>query len=157
MKRMVESCEACQVHQRAQQRDPNMPALEYVSRPMQAMGIDFFERYGSKYLLYMGHFSGLPVFARMVLSTDTEHVVRQLKRWFAMFGVAWSIRCDNGPPLFSMAFKTFCKDYCIDLQLTSTYNPENLGAAERGVGLVKNMMKKTKEEGSCFEEALAAF
>ena len=56
-----------------------------------------------------------------------------------------------------MAFKAFCDEYCIDLQLTSSYNPKSSGATERGVGLVKAIMKKTEEEGSCLEEALAAF
>ena len=88
----------------------------------------------------------------MGLGKDTEHVVRQLKRYFVTVGVAQAIRCDNGPPFFSMAFNAFCKDYCIDLQLTFPYNPESSGGAERGASLVKNIMKKTKEEGSCFEE-----
>ena len=69
VKKMVESCKACQLHQRAQQREPNRPALEYVSRLMQALGIDFFEWHGSKYLLLMDHFSGLPMFDRMGMST----------------------------------------------------------------------------------------
>ena len=68
-----------------------------------------------------------------------------------------SIRCDNGPPFFSKGFKDFCKEYCIRLDLTSPYNPESSGAAERGVGLIKLIMKKTEEEGTCFEEALAVF
>ena len=46
-----------------------------------------------------------------------------------------------------MGFKAFCNEYCIDLQVTSPYNPESLGAAERGVGLVKVIMKKAEEEG----------
>ena len=146
VKRMVESCEPCQLHQRAQQREPNRPALEYVSRLMQAVGIDFFEWHGCKYLLLMDHF-----YANMGWGTNTDQVVRQLKRWFATLGVVPSIRCDNGPPFFSMAFKAFCNEYCIDLQLTSPYNPESLGAAERGVGLVKAIMWKTEEKGSCFE------
>ena len=35
------------------------------------------------------------------------------------------------------------------------YNPQSSGAAERGVGLVKVIIKKTREEGSNFEEAFA--
>ena len=60
MRQVVEACEPCQLHSRAQSREPHRPALEYVSRPMQAIGIDFFERHGIKYLLLMDHFSGLP-------------------------------------------------------------------------------------------------
>ena len=69
-------------------RVPSKGCLEYVSRPMQAVGIDFFERYGYKYLLLMDHFSGLPMFANMRYGTNTDHIVRQLKRWFSTLDVA---------------------------------------------------------------------
>ena len=48
VKRLVEACEPCQIHGRAQAREPRGPALEYMSRPMQSIGIDFFQRKGSK-------------------------------------------------------------------------------------------------------------
>ena len=94
----------------------------------------------------MDHFSGMVMYKMMGHSTDTEHTVRQLKRWFATFGVSWSIRCDNGPPFSSRGFHEFCDEYCIQLNLTSPYNPESSGAGERGVGLIKTIMKKTEEE-----------
>ena len=47
---------------------------------MQAIGINFFERGGHKYLLLMDHFFGMPLYEKMGISTDTEHTVRQLKR-----------------------------------------------------------------------------
>ena len=43
------------------------------------------------------------------------------------------------------------------VDLTISYNPESFGAAERGVGLVKTIMKKMEEEGTCFKEALEVF
>ena len=106
MKRILEGCKACQLHMRSQARDPHRPALEYVSRPMQAIGIDFFKRGGHKYLLLMDHFSGMPLYERMGISTDTQHTVRQLKRWVATFGVSRSIRCDKGPPFFGRSSAT---------------------------------------------------
>ena len=101
---------------------------------------------GHKHLLLMDHFSGMPLYEKMGISTDNKHTVRQLKRWFATFSVSRSIRCDNGPPFFSRGFKEFCDKYCIWLELTSPYNPESSGAAECGAGLIKQTMKKTKEE-----------
>ena len=107
---------------------------------------------GHKYLLMMDHFSGMQFFEKLGIRTDNEHTVKQLKRWFATFGTPCSIRCDNGPPMSSNDFEQFCKEYGIQLKLTAPYNPESSGAAERGVGLVKAIMKKTEEEGSCMEE-----
>ena len=113
---------------RSQTRDPHRPALEYVSRPMQAIGIVFFKWHGSKYLLLMDHFSGMLAYKKMGYSTDTEHTVKQLKKWIATFGVSWSIRCYSGLSFFSRGFKEFCNEYCIWLDLTSPYNPESSGA-----------------------------
>ena len=59
-------------------------------------------------------------------------MVKQLKRWFATFGVSRSIRCDNGPPFFSKGFKDFCGEYCIQLDLTSPYNQESSGLLSAG-------------------------
>ena len=128
-----------------------------MSRLMQAIGIDFFKRNRNKYLLLMDHFSGMPMNENMGYSTDTEHTVRQLKRWFATFGVSRSIICDNGSPFFIRGFMEFCDEYKIRLDLTSPYNLESSGAAERGVVLIKQIMKKMEEEGLCMEEALAVF
>ena len=61
----------------------------------------------------------MPLYEKMGISTDTEHTVRQLKRWFATFGVSRSKRCDNGPPFFGRGFKEFCNEYKIRLDLTS--------------------------------------
>ena len=142
-----EVCKPCEGHMNSQARDPHRLSLEYMSRPMQAIGIKLFERGGHKYLLMMNHFSGMPLYEKMGISTDSEHTVRQLKRWFATFGMSRSIRCDNGPPLSSVGYKEFCDEYGITLNLTSPYNPESSGAPERGVGLVKKIMKKTEEKG----------
>ena len=55
----------------------------------------------------MDHFSGMPIYEKMGHSTDLEHTVKQLKRWFASFGMSPSIRCDNGPPFFGKGLKKF--------------------------------------------------
>ena len=144
MKRIVEGCQVFQLHRRSQAQDPHRPSLEYGSRPMQAVGIDFFQRGGHKYLLHMDHFLGMPLDKKMSFSTDTEHTIRQLKRWFATFGVARSIRCDNGSPFHGREFKEFCDQYKIRLDLITPYNPDSSGAAECGVGLIKIFMRKTE-------------
>ena len=72
-------------------------------------------------------------------------------------GVSRSIRCDNGPPFFGKEFREFCDKYNIGLDLTAPYDPKSSGSAERGVGLIKQIMMKMEEEWSDKEEALAFF
>ena len=56
------------IYSRAQRREPHRPALEYVSRPMQAIDIDFFKRHRSKYLLLMDNFSRFTIYARTAIA-----------------------------------------------------------------------------------------
>ena len=62
MKRLVEAWEQCEMHMRSQRSDPHKLVLEYVSWSMQAIDIDFFKQHGSKYLLLINHFSGMPMY-----------------------------------------------------------------------------------------------
>ena len=66
------------------------------------------------------------------------------------------IRADNGPPFSSVAFKKFCDDSCIGLNLTAPYHPKSSGAAERGIGLIKALVKKNGDVGNNYEEAFEA-
>ena len=68
------------------------PAFEYVNRLMQAAGIVFFKSIGIKYLHLIDPFSGFPMYVRMGYIRDTDHIIKQLKRWFATFGFSRSIR-----------------------------------------------------------------
>ena len=56
----------------SQARDPHRLSLEYMSRPMQAIGINFFQRGGHKYLLRIDYFSGMPIYEKMGISTDSQ-------------------------------------------------------------------------------------
>ena len=79
----------------------------------------------------MDHYSGLPVFTRMV-RTDTDAVVRQLKRWFATFGVVRAIRSDNGPPFFGRGFREFCKVVnfpCVEVHGFGVFQPFRVSLA----------------------------
>ena len=156
VKKTVEASIPCQKHGPSQQREPNRPALKYLDRPMMSVGIDFFQRRGYHHLLLKDHFLGLPMFKKMH-RTDAEYMIRQMKSWFSLFRVARMVRSNNGPTFSSKAFKNFCDEYGIELHLCLPINPNSLRAIERGVGLVKAILKKTDEEGSCFEEPFAAF
>ena len=126
------------------------------ARLIQSIGLNFFERHGHPYLILMDHFSELPMFQKM-RKTPAEEVIVQLKSWFSLFGVSRLFRLNNRPPFSTAAIKDFCNSYIIGLNLKAPYHPERLGAAKRGVGLVKAITKKTKDNSANFKEAFAAF
>ena len=71
------------------------------------------------------------MFQKMLKTTKGE-VIIQIKNWFSTFGVTRLIRADNEPPFSSKEFKEFCTDFFFGLNLMAPYNPQSLGAAERG-------------------------
>ena len=60
IKRKVHERIACQRSSPALGREPLRMALEFVDRPMQSIGLDFFQKDGANYLIMMDHFLGLP-------------------------------------------------------------------------------------------------
>ena len=95
-KEVVEKCRACQVHGSSKAWDPLRLPLECVDRPMQSVGLHFFQRGSTHYLILIDHFSGLPIFQKLN-KTACKDVVKQLKSWLSLFGVSRLIRADNGP------------------------------------------------------------
>ena len=67
-----------------------------LDRPMQSVGLHFFQRGSTHYLILIDHFSGLPIFQKLN-KTACKDVVKQLKSWLSLFGVSRLIRADNGP------------------------------------------------------------
>ena len=102
------SCEACQRHGRSQKNQPMRLALEHVTRPMTSVGLDLYAWKGTKNLVMVDHFSGLPFTSRMT-KTTAEAVTKQLTKWWNMYGGVRYIRTDCGPPFSSAAFADYCK------------------------------------------------
>ena len=74
---MMGECTSCQTHGMSQKSEPQRPALEYVDRPMQSIGLDFLHRNNTYFIILMDHFSGLPMIQKMKRTTAQE-VIRQL-------------------------------------------------------------------------------
>ena len=100
MKQLVEECRACQTHGNSQKSEPQRPALEYMDRPMQSIGLDFFHWKAKYYIILMDHFSGLPMI-QMMRKAVAKEVISQLKNWFSTFSGPGSsgptMACPSGP------------------------------------------------------------
>ena len=107
-------------------------------------------------MVMVDHFSSMPFYTKMKRTT-AEAVIKQLVVWFNMFGAVRYVRSDRGPPFSSTAFADFCKSWNICLNLTAPYSPISSGGAERSIGVLKAILNKVDQEGSCFETALAAY
>ena len=77
--------------------------------------------------------------------TTTAEVVSHLKSIFARHGVPEVLVTDNGPQYSSKDFKEFAKDYEFRHVTSSPYFPQGNGEAERAVGTIKSLLKKTDD------------
>ena len=74
-----------------------------------------------------------------------EQVIVHTKSIFAGHGIPEVVISDNGPQYTSEAYAKFAKDYQFHHITSSPYCPQSNGEAERAVGTVKNLLKKSDD------------
>ena len=109
--------------------------------------LDFFFWKSKTYLIMVDHFNRPPMYKKMTKTTARD-VSNQLIKWFNMYGAVTHVRADHGPPFSSEDFAVFFQEWCINLNLTASYCPTSSGSAERGVGILKELLRKTESEKS---------
>ncbi|XP_065315115.1 uncharacterized protein LOC135923999 [Gordionus sp. m RMFG-2023] len=67
---------------------------------------------------------------------------------WARFGIPKTIVSDEGPAFIAENFKKFCNSLEIKPVLAPSYHPSSNGQAERMVAIVKNWIKKSKQENN---------
>ena len=124
--------------QRSQPLSPTpLPQL-----PWQKIASDLFEWKQATYILVVDYFSRYIEIACLNRATATE-VINHLKSIFARHGIPETLISDNGPQYASQEFKEFAREYEFRHTTSSPYFPQGNGEAERAVGTVKNLLKKS--------------
>ncbi|XP_064469630.1 uncharacterized protein LOC135384354 [Ornithodoros turicata] len=100
-------CE-CQSFQRPNSEEPLLK-VPLSSLPRQKLGIDFFHVSGQRYLIVIDCFSKY-VELQLMNTTNSQAVVKALKKVYARFGIPFEFVTDNGPPFDSEAFAQFNQD-----------------------------------------------
>lgn len=75
--------------------------------------------------------------------TDANSVIEKLRMFFIVFGLAFEIVSDNGPPFNSAIFEEFGRINGIQITKSPPYHPESNGLAERAVQTAKSSFKKS--------------
>ena len=70
-----------------------------------------------------------------------ESAVKGVERWMHSYGIPKEVRSDGGP-CYNKEFSEWCKSYGIRHCLSSAYNPQSNGSAEKGVGQIKSLLEK---------------
>lgn len=137
----ISKCQVCQLNRKSNQKE-SLINRELPSRVWQYLFSDFFEYNGKNFLLIVDAYSNWIE----VTSTKTktaDDVINFCKNKFMQFGVPDKFYSDN-VPYNSNKFKTFAKEWDFELVFSSPHHHQSNGLAERYVGIVKDMLKKSK-------------
>uniref|UniRef100_A0A3B3QWT0 Integrase catalytic domain-containing protein n=1 Tax=Paramormyrops kingsleyae TaxID=1676925 RepID=A0A3B3QWT0_9TELE len=115
--------------------------------PWQKVGTDLFFLDGQNYLLVIDYLSNYPEIA-LLTSASTAGVVTQMKSIFARHGIPQVVCSDNGPCYSSKDFQRFAEEYWFQHVTSSPLYPQSNGKVEKGVHIVKLLLKKAGDSRS---------
>ena len=144
---LVKTCEACQKHQRRNQKQPILQP-EPPSYPWQKMSSDLFDYKGHEYLLVSEQCSKFPIIRKLgstVGSTTTPVVINHLKSIFSEHGIPAQLLSDGGPQYSSHEFEKFVTSYGIKHVPSSPHYAQSNGFAERMAQTVEKILLKCDE------------
>ncbi|MEL7079736.1 MAG: integrase, partial [Cyanobacteria bacterium J06582_2] len=136
------NCPGCKKYKKKPSKN-TLSVWPFARRPLERVHIDFFE-YKNKHVLIM-----VDAFSKKIwchyMGTDTtaKTTVAVLFAWFCSeSGSPTTLVSDNGPQFTSNLFADKMKLWNIKHVFSPPYHPCSNGAAERGVQLVKDRLKK---------------
>jgi hypothetical protein len=115
-------------------------------RTFEKVGCDILEFNGKSYLVLMDYFSKW-ICCKYLTSKNSSAIISKWIEIFAEHGVHREIIADN-MPFNSNECRKFANEWDIQITTSSPHYPHSNGLAEKAVGMVKNMMKKVRNNDS---------
>nr|XP_037288681.1 uncharacterized protein K02A2.6-like [Rhipicephalus microplus] len=114
------------------------------NRPWHLVGIDLFTFAGEHYVVVFDAHSNFPDVEKLGGATAAE-VIDKISAIFSRYGIPNQVCTDNGPQFASREFASFVRRYDFEHITSSPEFPRSNGLAEKGVQIVKRILKKTHE------------
>ena len=152
IRKLVNDCELCQKHQKAQAKLPIMQP-DLPTRPWEKLGTDIFEFNGRNYLMIVDYYSRFPV-TRLLHDITADTVCEQFSSVIAEYGIPKEILSDFGSQYTSKQFKHKCQQLGIKLEYSSPEHHQANSLAEKSVGICKSIWKKAFCGKECPDTAL---
>ena len=141
IRQLYKNCQVYVLEGRSKQRQaPVIPDDLIRLCVFELVGVDLMQVGESNYLVLVDKKTGFRL-CEYLKKTATEDVIRVLESWFFKYGIPSRLRSDFGPQ-FRKTFGDWCLGLGIQHETGSAYSPESNGLSERGVGVLKEMMKK---------------
>ena len=113
---------------------------------MVTMDVGEFE--GHKFVVMLDQYSWYTQ-AEWVRSKQPEEIIKVLmKKWISVFGVPRKIFTDSGREFDNEKRRNLTYAWNIEAITTASQSPFSNGRCERTVGLIKDGLRKMKEEGA---------
>ncbi|XP_049885516.1 uncharacterized protein K02A2.6-like [Pectinophora gossypiella] len=148
----IKTCKACAKIQKDNQMEP-IVIQRAPERPWSTVATDLFHLKGKDYIVITDSFSGFFDFKELNGITSTN-IIKELKSWFALFGIPDVLLSDGGSQYNCQEFKLFQKQWQFEHRISSPHFPRSNGLAERYVQEAKTLMKKCIEDNTDIQLAL---
>lgn len=124
-----------------------MVLAEVPTAPWHKVSKDLFHLKRKDYLVVMDHYSNFPGMA-LLASSSSSCVIIHAKSIFARHGIPHIVVSDNGPCFNSKEWQTFAAQYDFQHVMSSPHYAQSNGQAEKGVHVLKQLLKKAAETDS---------
>jgi len=143
---LVKKCETCQKFRSKQIKEPMMiPDLP--TSAWEKVGMDLFHLKGNNYLVITDYYSNYPELA-LLSNMSTRCVITHAKSIFARHGIPQTVMSDNGPCFSSKEWRNFSVQYDFKHVTSSPEYTQSNGKAEKGVHILKQLLKKAADSES---------
>lgn len=151
----IKSCQPCLYNKNENRRETMIPH-EIPSIPWSKVGTDTFHFNNEIYLIVVDYYSKY-IEVSKVCSLMSCEIIQHLKNIVSRYEIPETVVSDNGPEYSSHLFKEFSNSWNFNHVTSSPRYPQSNGQAERSIQTVKNIMRKTKHEGSDFRLGLLEY
>lgn len=146
IEKMISKCETCQKHHNKQAKEP-MKVADLPTAPWQKVGMDLFHLNGKDYLIVIDYYSNFPEMA-LLTSITASSVIIHVKSIFARHGIPRIVVSDNGPCFKCKEWQQFAGHYNFQHVTSSPLYAQSNGKAEKGVHILKQLLKKATDSKS---------
>uniref|UniRef100_A0A665VK30 Integrase catalytic domain-containing protein n=1 Tax=Echeneis naucrates TaxID=173247 RepID=A0A665VK30_ECHNA len=124
--------------------------------PWQKVGTDLCHLNGKDYPVIIDYHSNFPEIAQL-RNTSASGVITHMKSCFSRHGIPLVVISDNGPQYNCREFRQFSQDDGFQHITSSSLHPQGNGKAEKGVQIIKRLLKKSRDSGSDPHLALLSY
>ncbi|RXN30291.1 retrotransposon-like family member retr-1 [Labeo rohita] len=146
IEKMVRQCDTCQKYRNNQTKEP-MIIPDLPTSPWEKVGMDLFHLNGNNYLVVIDYYSNYPELA-LLSNMSSKCVITHAKSIFARHGIPQTVVSDNGPCFSSKEWQDFSVQYDFKHVTSSPEYAQSNGKAEKGVHILKQLLKKAADSKS---------